>query len=211
MSTQPLVVPGGGTSGSVEPAAARSLFRVRYQGPEGGGSLRLVMRQVAAERFQLQASDTFGRAVWSLDLDVQDVLLVDHRRKEACVAGTELRVPEMALRPLPLPAVARVLASQTPLPAPAEVDPSDWTDDDGRRWTARWEDDLLASWTLWQAGEPQLWWSRQPRGGVLSHRDGSQFRWRQVTREKLLPSSYRPIEAPAEYRFGACRAEDEPQ
>jgi len=211
LSTQPPIVPHEGSPESLQPAAARALYRVRYEGPEGAGSLRLVMRQVAADRFQLQASDAFGRAVWSLDLAGEEVLLVNHRQREACVSGSELRVPEVALRPLPLPAVARVLASQTPLAAPPAADRADWTDDAGQRWTARWEGELLASWTLWQTGEPRLWWSRQPRGGVLSHRDGSQFRWRQVTREQLLPSSYRRLEAPAEYRFGECRAESEPR
>ena len=187
--------------------AAQTLYRVHYEGPEGGGGLRLVMRQVAADRFQLRAADTFGRAVWSLDLDREQVLMVDHRRKEACLAGGELRVPEVALRPLPLPAVARVLDSQVPLPAPVGADRTDWVDEAGQRWTARWEGGELASWTLWQEGEPQLWWIRQPRGGILSHRDGSQFRWRQTAREELAPADYRRIEAPVGYRFGECRVE----
>ena len=196
-----------GVEDATAPAATQTLYRVRYDGPEGDGSLRLVRRQVAGDRFQLRAADTFGRAVWSLDLDGDQVLLLDHRRKEACVAGGELRVPEMALRSLPLPAVARVLDLQTPLPAPAGAEPTDWTDEAGQRWTARWEDGELAAWTLWQAGEPQLWWSRQPRGGILSHRDGSQFRWRQTAREDLVPADYRRLEPPAGYRFGECRIE----
>ena len=206
----PTPVPRGGISSSVEPAPARTLYRVRYEGPDGGGSLRLVVRQVAADRFQLQASDTFGRAVWSLDLDGDDVLLVNHRERQACVAGGELRVPELALRPLPLPAVARVLAARTPVRVPAGADRSDWTDETGRRWTASWEGDRLEAWTLWQEGEPRLSWRRQGRGGVLSHLAGSQFRWRQVTREKLQPSTYRRLEAPADYRFGECRSEAAP-
>lgn len=209
MSTPPPIVPRGGIAEGVRPAAAQTLYRVRYKGPAGSGSLRLVMRLVQAERFQLQAADTFGRAVWSLDLDGDEVLMVDHRQKEACVSGGELRVPEVALRPLPLPAVARVLAGSTPLPAPPGADPADWTDEAGQRWTARWEEGSLASWTLWQSGQPQLWWSRQPRGGVLSHRDGSQFRWRQTAREELQPDSYRRVEAPEGYRIGGCRTDDE--
>lgn len=189
------------------PAAAQTLYRVRYEGGEGAGSLRLVMRQVAAARFQLRAADTFGRAVWSLDLDGDEVLLVDHRRKEACLSVGDLRVPEVALRPLPLPAVARVLVGRTPLPAPEGVDREDWTDATGRRWTVRWEDDLPAAWTMWEGGEPQLWWSRQREGGVLSHRDGSQFRWRRTAREKLLPASYRRLEVPADYRLVDCSSE----
>ena len=50
---------------------------------------------------------------------------------------------------------------------------------------------------------------RQSRGGVLSHRDGSQFRWRQTAREKLLRSSYQRLVAPEGYRLGACRVESE--
>ena len=206
VTTTPTVVAPAEVSVTAAPTAAQTLYRVRYDGPEGDGSLRLVKRQVAADRFQLQAADTFGRAVWSLDLDGREVLLVDHRRGEACASSGDLRVPEVALRPLPLTAVARVLDARTPLEAPPGVDRADWTDDDGRRWTSRTEDGLLAAWTLWQSGEPQLWWTRQPRGGVLSHRDGSQFRWRQTAREDLPPASYRRIEAPAEYRFGECRA-----
>lgn len=196
---------------SPQPVAAQTLYRVRYEGADGAGGLRLVLRQVAADRFQLQAADTFGRAVWSLDLDGDEVLLVNHRQRHACVAGSELRVPELALRPLPLIAVPRVLNARTPLMAPAGVDKSDWTDDTGQRWTVRRQGDQLVSWTMWQAGEPRLWWSQQPRGGVLSHRDGSQFRWRQVTREALLPTDYRRLEVPAEYSLRECQIKRELQ
>jgi hypothetical protein len=206
-SLSPQVAPGGRLADEGRPAAERTLYRVRYAGPKDNGSLRLVLRRLAAERFQLQASDAFGRAVWSLDVDGDEVLLVDHRRRQACVSGRDLRVPEVALRPLPLPAVARVLDSRTPLPPPPGADRADWTDEEGQRWTARWEGELLTAWTLWQSGEPQLWWSRQPRGGILSHRDGSQFRWHRVAREEFLPAEYRPLEPPAEYRFGECRLE----
>jgi hypothetical protein len=202
--------PPGEPGREAAPAAAQTLYRVRYEGREGSGSLRLVLRQVAAERFQLRAADTFGRAVWSLDLDGDQVLLVDHRQRTACVAGSDLRVPEVALRPLPLPAVARVLASRTPRRVPAGADRADWTDETGQRWTARWQDDQLVSWTMWQAAEPQLWWSRQPRGGILSHRDGSQFRWRQTAQEELSPASYRRLEAPAGYDLGECAPQAPP-
>ena len=203
-------MPHGGIAEAVGPSPAQTLYRVRYDGAEGDGRLRLVLRQVGPERFQLRAADTFGRAVWALDYAGDEVLLLDHRNKRACVAGRELRVPELALRSLPLPAVARVLAGRTPLAAPAGADPADWTDAAGQRWTARWEGELLAAWTLWQGGEPRLWWSRQTDGGILSHRDGSQFRWRRTAREKMSPSSYRRLEAPAAYERGECRAAEAP-
>lgn len=208
-STGPPTGPGEVAARATEAGGEQTLYRVRYGGPEGRGSLRLVMRQVAPDRFQLQAADTFGRAVWGLDYEGDEVLLLDHQRKEACVAGRELRVPELALRSLPLPAVARVLGGETPLPAPASADPTDWTDGSGQRWTARWEEGLLVAWTLWQDGEPRLWWSRQDDGGILSHRDGAQFRWRRTMSETLAPSRYRRLETPEAYGLAACRAAGE--
>ena len=189
------------------PWPAQTLYRVRYEGPAGEGGLRLVLRQVAEERFQLLASDSLGRAAWSLELWDDEVLLVNHRERLSCVAGSELRVPELALRSLPLVAVPRVLYGRTPLPPPpGAADPGDWSDDSGSRWTLHRDDGRLGSWTLWQEGEPRLSWKRQSDGGVLSHLDGAQFRWRQVTREKLSPASYRRIEAPSDYPLEACES-----
>lgn len=202
LSSTPHVPPPAG-----ELEARRILYRVRYEGPGGSGSLRLVLRQVATDRFRLQASDAFGRAVWGLDLDGEEVVLVDHRKRRACVSGKEVRVPELALRPLPLTAVPRVLSGRTPLRAPADTDESDWTDGAGQRWTSRRQGERLESWTLWQSGQPRLWWRRQPRGGVLSHRDGSQFRWRQVAQEHQPPSGYQRVVIPPDYESGECDAE----
>ncbi len=130
---------------------------------------------------------------------------MNHRERFTCVAGSELRIPELALRPLPLEAVPRVLAGEVPLPPPAGVDdPSDWTDPSGRRWTLRREQGELRGWTLWVDDEPRLAWLAQPRGGVLSHLDGSQFRWREVAREELEPAEYRRLEPPAGYPVEPC-------
>ena len=73
---------------------------------------------------------------------------------------------------------------------------------DGRRWTAKLDSGRPRSWILWQGDRPILWWSRQNVGGVLSHRQGTQFRWRELVREPMdsplsgleVPSGYQPVE-----------------
>lgn len=187
-----------------ETPPTQTLFRVSYDGPAGDGRLRLVLRRAAADRFQIRTADALGRAVWSLELAASEVLLVDHRERSACRAGAELRVPEIALAPLPLVAIPRVLSGETPLVPPAGADTEDWTDPSGRRWTARHQAGELEAWTLWEEGRPVLWWSRQPRGGILSHRDGSQFRWKQAASEPLAEAAYPPLEVPEGYELGTC-------
>ncbi len=166
------------------------LFRVHYAGPEGDGSLRMVLRLEAADRFQITAADTLGRTVWSLQADVDGLLSLDHRAQTFCRAPADLRLPETALAPLPVASLPSVLLGFLPMPPDTSAstlpDRLDYRDAGGRRWTAGSEDGNLAAWTLWQDGVPILWWSRQPRGGILSHRQGVQFRWREVVREPLV-------------------------
>ncbi len=176
-------VPGVGLA--EDEANTQRLFRVRYQGPEGAGGLRLVLRLAAADRFSLAASDTLGRPVWSLGFAEERTLVVDHRRREVCATGADVRVPEAALAPLPIDMLPIVLLGRLPVAA-AETDGAvDLLDRQERRWTARMAEGRPLSWTLWSAGEPSLWWLAQPDGGVLSHRGGSQFRWRQSVVEPL--------------------------
>ncbi len=191
---------------------------MRFEGPEGEGSLRLVLRSAAPDRFQLSAADTLGRALWALEVAGTGSLLVDHRRELFCTGAAEVRLPQAALAPLPLATLPEVLLGRLPVrpedavggpggdpgasaePAAAELD---FRDRAGRRWTARLEAGAPASWTLWEGGRPVLWWRRDGDGGILSQREGSQFRWRPVVREALAGGLER-LEAPAEYAAGGC-------
>ena len=65
------------------------------------------------------------------------------------------------------------------------------------------KEDGAASWTLWADGRPLLWWGRQPAGGILSHREGAQFRWRETVAEPLS-GDLRELTVPPDYRRGAC-------
>ncbi len=197
-----------------EALGTQRLYRVRYEGDQGGGGLRLVLRLGAVDRFSLAASDSFGRAIWTLALAASETLVVDHRLAEYCATGADVRVPEAALAPLPVEMLPSVLLGRLPVSS-AEAQPDDQldlTDRDGRRWTARREQGELASWTLWDdQGEPSLWWLAQGRGGgVLSHRGGSQFRWRETASEALSPGA-ELLEPPAGYSLVNCDAWSLPQ
>src|SRR5205807_10008087 len=45
------------------------LYRVGVAGAEGEGSLKLTLRLASPERYQAQAVDPLGRAVWGLDVE----------------------------------------------------------------------------------------------------------------------------------------------
>ncbi len=174
------------------PAAAintRRLFRVQYDGPEGSGSMRMVMRLERAARFQMTASDLFGRTLWSLDASEEGLLLIHHRRRVYCRTQDGLHLPEVALSPLPVDALPSVFLGYLPAaPGAATWDLDggiDFVDRGGHRWTARTQGGILAAWTLWSEDSPLLWWTRQKAGGILSHRLGRQFRWREVAKEAL--------------------------
>jgi hypothetical protein len=187
---------------------SQRLYRVRYEGPGGGGGLRLVLRVAAADRFSIAASDPFGRAVWSLSLAASETLVVDHRRAEYCTTGADVRVPEAALAPLPVGMLPSVLLGRLPVsPGASEsADELELIDREGRRWTARFVGGELASWTLWDDSSPSLWWLAQGRGGgVLSHRGGSQFRWRETAAEPLAAGA-EVLEPPAGYSLVDCDA-----
>ena len=83
----------------------------------------------------------------------------------------------------------------------------DLTDPDGRRWTGSLEAGKPSSWTLWEGEQPTLWWTRQDKGGILSHRQGVQFRWRTVVREPL-ESGFERLAVPENYAKAACYESD---
>ena len=185
----------------------QNLFRVRYGGPKRDGGLRLILRLDTPDRFQLVASDLLGRAVWSMELYDRQVVLVDHSQKTYCVAGMELALPEVALDPLPVGALPGVLLGYLPVEVGADAVTGDaqfdLTDLDGRRWTGSLEAGKPSSWTLWEGEQPTLWWTRQDKGGILSHRQGVQFRWRTVVREPLK-SGFERLAVPENYTKAAC-------
>ena len=198
-----------------QPVGQKVLLRLRYSGPDGSGSLRLVLHEGKDSAFDLRASDSFGRSLWRLTAVAGRVALVDHRRETRCVIDESFRLAEPALEPFPVGSIPSILLGRLPI-QPGEVfrstsSETDFRDTDGRRWTTRSENGTLQAWTLWSDQEvPTVWWRRQATGGILSHRGGGQFRW-QVGVSERLTEEIVILEAPAGYRAVSCSEAQLPQ
>gem|GEM_PF-6898062 len=169
------------------------LFRAQIEGEEGQASVRLTLRTVSDGMFEIDAHDTFGRAVWGLLFDGEAGVVTDHRRRIYCRYGAEVSLPDASLRELPLTSLPRVLLAYVPVPPVGEItmlssDRAEYRDEDGGRWRVRWSNSALAAWTYFGVGErPIVWWSRDDKGdAVLSHRDGTQLRWTETVSEVFV-------------------------
>ncbi len=202
---------------------SQTLYRVTVTGAEGEGSLKLTLRLASAERYQVQAVDPLGRALWALDVDGDQGLWLDHRAHLFCRLAGALDLDFLPLGPLSLAALPPLLLNRVPL---APADPSavarrpaaapggagreaaeevTYADAAGRRWTAVTRGGQLQSWGLAEdaAAGPILSWVSSGGWSVLSdRRKGVQVRWRQAVREPLRQLA--PLSPPADYRPGRC-------
>ncbi len=210
----PVAVPAGGVAPWLVPPAAygtQRLFRLHYQGPEGEGTLRLILRLASPERYRLVIADRLGRSLFTLDAAPTGGLLLDHREGLACPLEAGVEIEGLPVHPLPFEALPAVLLGRLPAapargrPEPAAGGGLEFRDATGRRWTAEvGERGEVRSWTLWQQGEPSLWWRSDGGQAVLSERErGAQASWRELGSEPLarpLPSP----EMPAGFEPGVC-------
>lgn len=190
--------PGAGraaAAGATTPGGEQALYRLTYDSGEGRTGLKVVLRRSVGDRFQVVFSDVVGRRVWSLDHSPERAILVDHRAGTHCTSGSELSLPEVHPRELPLAAIPRVLAGRLPVQPPVAAGGSrseegegneEFVDDAGRRWRLSRRGDELVAWSLLDTSGPALWWARDREGGILSRRGGEQYRWSLVV---LEPSS----------------------
>lgn len=210
--------PHTGTTASVaDPAedsdATQYLFRVHYAGPQGSGSLRLVLRMQTDDFFQLATADTLGRPLWSLEVDAPRSVFLDHRRQVYCASEDEIRLAEVTLEMFPVTSIPRLLLGSLPVDLDdgrPQGESTEYRDTQGRRWSVRTEGAGITAWTMWVADVPTLWWTRQGKGGILSHRDGSQFRWRQVV-EEPTGSKLISLKPPEGFRQVPCHEYDLPE
>lgn len=203
---------GADASARAEAAVTQRLFRIQYSGSDGSGGLRLVLRWLGDSHFQLATADTLGRSLWALEVRRDVTLFIDHREEVFCRGDESLRLREPTLAMFPLTALPRILRGDLPVEwaEPYTDEGSTEFVEGGYRWSIRRDDAGLAAWTLWMDDSPTLWWTRQDKGGILSHRDGSQFRWRVIVSETAghdLP----PLEAPQGFREISCHAYDLPK
>ncbi|MDX1503040.1 MAG: hypothetical protein R3325_11840 [Thermoanaerobaculia bacterium] len=179
---------------------------MEVEGEQGGGRLRLVLRH-GADGYQLLASDPFGRPLWVLTRLAPVTWLVDHRAEAWCRASGAVALPQLELSGLPIDRVPAVLEGEAPAHPPEDAEGERFEDAEGRWWSLREGPEGLAAWTLWSGDEPVLWWQAQPRGGILSHRRGSQFRWRSSVAEETEGSRFAAV-VPEGYDRLDCAAWD---
>ncbi|HXU46297.1 MAG TPA: hypothetical protein VN783_12290 [Thermoanaerobaculia bacterium] len=185
------------------------LFRMSYSGPRGEGSFRLTLRLLSAERYQAQAVDPVGRALWSLDADGERGLFLDHRAHAACDLPGELRIAGAPLERIALSALPRLLLGRAPAepasPPSIQGGAIEFGGAPGEFWRVVEERGRPVRWTLLRAGVPAVWWRRKEAEAILSDRSGAQLRWREAVSEPLA-AGLAPLETPADYARGGCPA-----
>lgn len=203
------------------PAAAygsQILYRVGVAGPEGEGSLKLTLRLASPERYQAQAVDPLGRAVWGLDVEGDRGLWLDHRGHRYCRLSGALDLAFLPLGPLSLSALPPLLLGRLPVPPadpatvsrgtpPAGGDTVAYRDAAGRGWSAALRGGQVVSWGLWQdaTAAPILSWANSGSWSVLSdRRKGMEVRWREAVREPLRELV--PMTPRSDYRQSTCTA-----
>lgn len=199
------------------PSAAfgsQRLYRISYSGPRGEGSFRLTLRLAAAERYQVSAVDPVGRALWSLDVDADRGLWLDHHNRGYCTFNGNFDVADVPLAPFPLLSLPALLLGRLPAEPTAapQVKGSELTyhDDQERRWTARLLGDEVESWTLWDEEQPVVLWVRREGWAILSDRaQGAQVRWKEVLAEKL-PKALAALAVPPGFEEEDCQASARP-
>lgn len=192
------------------------LYRVTYSGPEGEGTLRVTLRLAAPGRYQIQAVDPVGRALWSLDAADGEGLMIDHRRQRYCTFTGRFDASATPLGPFPLLSLPALLLGRVPAePAQPEQLPEGgnltFRDAVGRLWAAQVGDDgVVVSWTLSRRDEPSVWWRRYDDWLILSDRERAvQVRWREVLREDLGHPPGR-LEPPSGFRKTPCGETESP-
>jgi hypothetical protein len=209
------------------------LYRVTYDGPDGGGSFRLTLRLATAQHYQVRAVDPVGRALWSLGVAGASGLWLDHRAGAACRLSGSLDLAAGQLTPFPLASLPALLLGRLPA-APAgpleeagagETEPAAageadvettvaggrrlaFHDAEGRRWSATLDGGEPSSWAMTEPGEasPSVWWRRHAGEHLLSDRvRGVQLRWRESVVEPL-PGPLDTLEPPPAFSLVPCSA-----
>ena len=188
---------------------------MNYSGPEGEGSFRVTLRLASPVRYQIQAADPVGRALWGVDVTSEQGVWLDNRNKLTCSFQGAFDVSGIPLGPFPLLSLPSLLLGRVPAEPAEGTEPErrgrevDYEDETGRRWVAEMaEDGTVDGWNLRDGREgdaPSVWFMRRDNWAYLSDRSrGVQVRWREVLRENLAREP-EPLIRPSGYREGSCR------
>lgn len=179
-----------------------------------------MLRLADARRYRLTIADRLGRPLYTVDAGAGGGFLLDHREHRVCPLSPDVRLEELPIDPLPLSALPAVLLGRLPAAprggrAALQGEELSFRDAAGRRWTATLgpaaaEGGTPLRWTLWNGGEPAVWWRLLDDRSMLSdRRRGLQMTWREVGREPLAADLGAPA-APDDYAPGVCGAGETP-
>jgi len=153
-------------------------------------SFKLVLRLARADRFDLAASDPFGRALWRIGVDGSAGRFRDERRRSACrfdpvrpdaLPRLDWGLAALDLPPLLLGRLPAAAASARPAPG----DAGRYRDAEGREWSLLRDGPEVAEWTLHRSGG-DLRYRRERSGASLEdERTRLLVHWRQMTAEPL--------------------------
>lgn len=154
-------------------------------------SFKMVLRLARSDRFDLAATDPFGRGLWRMGVDGATGSFVDDRERWSC--HFDPRRPnalprlDWGLAAVDLPPV---LLGRLPLSAPAQVratGPGESTLEDGlgRSWRVESDGRGVVAWLL-DSATGTLSYRREERGAILTDEDaGTRVRWRELASESL--------------------------
>ena len=196
------------------------IVKMRYDGPEGDGTLNLALRFESPDRFHVEASDRLGRRWWDLNVLDGRALVLWVRERTFCRYRGDLEIPALSLGPVPAGAVAALLLLRLPAPpvdqAVAETTAAagsgvvelDFEDRWDRRWTAVTTPSAPRSWTLHRGARTRATWRIDADGmaRLVEPEAGLELRWRQNRPAKPLRSVLRAPEVPDGFVPGVCES-----
>lgn len=196
------------------------IVRMRYDGPEGNGTLRLVLRFDSPDRFLVSASDLLGRRWWELNVQEGGALVLWVRERTFCRYRGDLEIPALSLGPVPAGAVAALLMFRLPAPpldpgiwdsaagggAQTGVVDLDYEDRWGRRWTATAAARGPTGWSLWRGVEERASWSVDAGGmaRLLEPATDLELQWVQRRPSAELREELAAPVVPNGYQPGVC-------
>jgi len=189
------------------------LLRAEVSSAEGVGSLRLVLRRYDSTRFALQASDALGQVRWEIRSDRDAAVWIEPQGQRYCRlnARLALRTPQWVSN-IPVSDIAGLLTGDWPpidasAPPPAPQLSLPFSDAALRHFTGERAGKEWTNWTLWESGEPLIWFKRIGVESLLSVRQPAvQIRWRVTARGNLGESVFllMPGELSASAREISC-------
>lgn len=185
--------------------------RLRYEGGEGDVTLLLVFRLRDAESFSLEARDRLGRPAWTLAAAGESGVFVNHRDAWHCELGERFELDALPIGPLGLRQIPALLLGRLPIAVRGrwQRGEREWSfqDELHRTWMASVAaDGSLERWSLWQEGEPSVWWQTLGDVAYLSSRDADlQLRWKLGRAESLKKPPLGPGAVPTGSELVACR------